>query len=102
MIVAPDCAWEQLQIAKHYAAGDIDQAAAHYARILPTIVFVMQSLETLVIYGKRIAAWRCGMDVQHDRRCALTPTPFGLAIARRYAEQLGPFPGCAMYQPTLS
>lgn len=101
MVVAPDCAVEQLQIANLYMAGATDEAEAQYARILPTIVFVMQSLETLVVYGKRIAAWRSGMDVQHDRRCALTPTPFGLGIARRFAEQLGPFPGCSMYQPRV-
>lgn len=98
MIVAPDCALEQLQIFNLYRAGSIEQAQAQYARILPTIVFVMQSLETLVVYGKRIAAWRSGMDVQHDRRCALTPTPFGLDIARAFAEQLGPFPGCSMHR----
>ena len=100
MIVAPDCALEQQQIAKLYAAGAIEEAEAQYARILPTVVFVMQSLETLVVYGKRIAAWRSGMDVQHDRRCALPPTPFGLRAARRFAEQLGPLPGCTIYPST--
>ena len=58
MVVAPDCALEQQHIAKLYAAGAIEEAQAQYARILPTVVFVMQSLETLVVYGKRIAAWR--------------------------------------------
>jgi 2-keto-3-deoxy-L-arabinonate dehydratase len=101
MIVAPDCALEQLRIARLYAAGAMDEATAEYARILPTIVFVMQSLETLVVYGKRIAAWRSGMDVLHDRHCALTPTPFGLAIARRFAEMLGPLPGCTMQPPVF-
>ncbi len=100
MVVAPDCALEQQHIAKLYAAGAIEEAQAQYARILPTVVFVMQSLETLVVYGKRIAAWRSGMDVQHDRRCALSPTPFGLRTARRFAEQLGPLPGCSMYPST--
>ncbi len=100
MIVAPECAMEQQQIAKLYAAGAIEEAQAQYARILPTIVFVMQSLETLVVYGKRIAAWRSGMGVQHDRLCTLPPTPFGLAAARRFAEHLGPLPGCSMYSST--
>jgi 4-hydroxy-tetrahydrodipicolinate synthase len=60
----------------------------------------MQSLETLVVYGKRIAAWRSGMDVHHDRRCALSPTTFGLSAARRFAEQLGALPGCSIYPST--
>jgi 4-hydroxy-tetrahydrodipicolinate synthase len=96
MVVAPDCVWEQQQIANLYAAGAMPEAEAAYARILPTIVFVMQSLQTLVVYGKRIAAWRSGMEVLHDRDCALEPSAFGLDIARRFAQQLGPLPGCAM------
>ena len=80
----------------HGGAG-FEEAEAHYARILPTVVFVMQSLDTLVVYGKRIAAWRSGIDVLHDRRCALQPTPFGIKTAKRFAEQLGPLPGCLMY-----
>jgi 4-hydroxy-tetrahydrodipicolinate synthase len=100
MVVAPDCAWEQQHIANLYAAAAYDEAEYAYARILPNIVFVMQSLETLVVYGKRIAAWRSGMDVLYDRRCALAPTPFGLDIARRFAQQLGPFAGCNMVLPT--
>jgi 4-hydroxy-tetrahydrodipicolinate synthase len=96
MVVAPDCVWEQQQIADLYAAGALDEAEVAYARLLPAIVFVMQSLETLVVYGKRIAAWRSGMQVLHDRQCALAPTPFGLAIARRFSEQLGPLPGCTL------
>jgi 4-hydroxy-tetrahydrodipicolinate synthase len=98
MIVAPDCAFEQGQIADLYSKGEIEQAQAQYERVLPTITFVMQSLETLVVYGKRIAAWRCGMDVHHDRQCALMPSPFGLAAARRFARQLGPLPGCTLHQ----
>jgi 4-hydroxy-tetrahydrodipicolinate synthase len=90
MIVALDCAAEQQAIARAFAAGDIATVERQYARILPAIAFAMQSLDTLVVYGKRIAAWRMGFEVVHDRRCALSPTPFGLAIARRYAEELGP------------
>lgn len=90
LIVAPDCAAEQQAIATAFAAGDVAAAEQLYARILPVITFVMQSLATLVVYGKRIAAWRMGFEVVHDRQCALAPTPFGLAIARRYAGELGP------------
>ena len=97
MIVAPDCAFEQARIADLYGRGAIEEAQAQYERVLPAITFVMQSLETLVVYGKRIAAWRTGMDVQHDRQCALTPSAFGLAAARRFARQLGPLPGCTLH-----
>jgi len=97
MIVAPECAFEQARIADLYSCGAIGEAQAQYERVLPAITFVMQSLETLVVYGKRIAAWRTGMDVQHDRQCALTPSAFGLSAARRYARRLGPLPGCTLH-----
>ena len=56
------------------------------------MVFVMQSLDTLICYGKRIAAWRLGLDVAYDRAPGLGPDSFGLACARRYAASLGPLP----------
>ena len=57
---------------------------------LPAIVFVMQSLDTLHTYGKRIAAMRLGLGEVIDRAPALRPSPYGLQCARRYASALGP------------
>jgi 4-hydroxy-tetrahydrodipicolinate synthase len=90
MIVAPDNA--DLQHAIHAAllAGRADEARERYQRLLPEIVFAMQSLDTLICYGKRIAAWRMGFDVLHDRAPALRPTEFGLRVARAHAQRLGP------------
>jgi 4-hydroxy-tetrahydrodipicolinate synthase len=50
----------------------------------------MQSIETLICYGKRIFALRAGFNVE-DRAPALRPTPFGLARAAEHASALGPF-----------
>jgi 4-hydroxy-tetrahydrodipicolinate synthase len=61
-----------------------------YQRILPAIVFTLQSLDMLICYGKRIAALRLGLPEVHDRAPALAPTKFGMECARRYAEMLGP------------
>ena len=61
-----------------------------YQKILPAIVFTLQSLDTLICYGKRIAALRLGLSDVHDRTPALAPTEFGMACARRYADMLGP------------
>lgn len=61
-----------------------------YQRILPAIVFTLQSLDMLICYGKRIAALRLGLPEVHDRAPALAPTKFGIECARRYAEMLGP------------
>jgi len=90
MIVAPDTADHQQRVYAALMAGRLDEAREHYARILPAIVFAMQSLDTLVCYGKRIAAWRLGLAEVHDRAPALAPTAFGLRMAREHAMRLGP------------
>ena len=64
------------------------EAEALYRRILPYLTFVMQSLDTLHCYGKRVMARRLGLDTVWDRQPALQPGDFGLACARRYAEDL--------------
>ncbi|MFO1199977.1 MAG: dihydrodipicolinate synthase family protein [Burkholderiaceae bacterium] len=92
MIVAPDTADHQHAVWTLWAAGEREAALERYAAVLPAIVFVMQSLATLVCYGKRIAAWRMGIDVVHDRAPALAPTGFGLARAREHARRLGALP----------
>ncbi|UCD68363.1 MAG: dihydrodipicolinate synthase family protein [Betaproteobacteria bacterium] len=71
------------------SAGDEDVADALYARALPAIVFVMQSIEHLVCYGKRIAAQRLRIDATYDRSPALSPTAFGIDCAQRHARRLG-------------
>ena len=90
MIVAPDGFDHQVLIHRAFA---IDPAAAqrHYEAVLPAIVFVMQSLDALTCYGKRIAAWRMGFEVRHDR--GIAPSAFGLECARRFADTLGPYAG---------
>jgi 2-keto-3-deoxy-L-arabinonate dehydratase len=92
MIVAPDCFDWQQRIYRAFHSQDTDQAEALYQQVLPAIVFVMQSLDTLICYGKRIAAWRMGFDVEHDRNTRIQPTRFGLEAARRFAQTLGPLP----------
>jgi 4-hydroxy-tetrahydrodipicolinate synthase len=52
----------------------------------------MQSIQHLLTYGKRLTAARLGIpfDDVHDRARAMSPTAFGLAATRRFAEVLGP------------
>ncbi|CAN7434246.1 dihydrodipicolinate synthase family protein [Paraburkholderia sp. SIMBA_054] len=89
LIVAPDSFDWQAATYSAFIEDDQADAQALYERILPSIVFVMQSLDALTCYGKRIAAWRMGFDVEHDR--GMRPTAFGLSCARRFAAALGPF-----------
>ena len=59
-------------------------------RDLPAITFIMQSIETLICYGKRIFGARAGIAI-HDRGPSLRPTEFGLRLVERYARELGPY-----------
>lgn len=90
MIIGAESFDWQARIHDAYRAGDLEQAEGLYRRILPGIVFMMQSLEHLVCYGKRMAAQRIGLAQVHDRAPALAPSAFGLACARRFAQALGP------------
>ncbi len=96
MIPAPDFFDRQVRIfgllRNLEDAENEDVAENLYREILPGIVFAMQSIDTLVCYGKRIAAWRLGLRGEiHDRAPGLTPTKFGLECAHRFAAALGPF-----------
>ncbi|MGD2139500.1 MAG: dihydrodipicolinate synthase family protein [Burkholderiales bacterium] len=73
------------------SAGDEEAAEALYAQALPAIVFVMQSIDHLVCYGKRVAAGRLGITTVYDRAPGLAPTEFGISCAQRYAARLGRF-----------
>jgi dihydrodipicolinate synthase/N-acetylneuraminate lyase len=93
MIPATDTFDRQARIFELMRAGNEDEAEALYRDILPAIVFTLQSLDTLICYGKRIAALRLGLDEVRDRAPALAPLEFGLQCAQRYAAALGPLIG---------
>lgn len=89
MIPATDTFDWQVKIYEAFRRGDEAAAEAIYRDVLPAIIFGMQSLDALICYGKRIAAMRMGLGEVYDRAPAMTPTPFGLACAGRFAEALG-------------
>lgn len=90
MIIGVESFDWQARIYDAYRAGDIEEAERLYRHILPGVVFMMQSIEHLVCYGKRMAARRLGVDAVADRAPALAPSAFGLACAARFAQALGP------------
>jgi 4-hydroxy-tetrahydrodipicolinate synthase len=92
MILAPDTIDHQVAIWRALRDGQEDSAEQQYRRVAPAIVFIMQSIESLICYGKRVFAARAGLSV-HDRGPALRPTAFGLDLVDRYATQLGPLSG---------
>jgi len=92
LIPAPDCFEAQIAIYDAMRRGDEAEAERLYREILPAIVFVMQSVDHLICYGKRLAAARLGLEV-FDRDPGLAPNAFGLAAVARFAQALGPMKG---------
>ena len=92
LIPAPDCFEAQIAIYEAMRRGDEAEAERLYREILPAIVFVMQSVDHLICYGKRLAAARLGLEV-FDRDPGLAPNDFGLAAVARFAQALGPMKG---------
>lgn len=90
-VLAPDMVDHAVAIMRAWTQGDESGALARYEKALPSIVFVMQSLDTLITYGKRIFAARAGLDV-FDRMPTVPPSAFGLELAKRHAAAMGQFP----------
>jgi dihydrodipicolinate synthase/N-acetylneuraminate lyase len=90
MILAPDTIDKQVAVWQALTEGRDAEAERLYEQVLPSIVFIMQSLESLNCYGKRVFAARAGLTV-HDRAPALRPTALGLALVERHAARLGRF-----------
>ena len=73
-------------------AEDEARAERLYAELAPLILFLMQSVDQFLCYGKRLTAQRLGLGAVHDREPAQAPTAFGLACLARHAEMLERLP----------
>jgi 2-keto-3-deoxy-L-arabinonate dehydratase len=91
MILAPDTIDKQVAIWRSMRAGDERTAERLYEEVLPSIVFIMQSIEHFICYGKRVFAMRAGIGAVHDRAPAMRPTAMGLDLATQHAARLGPY-----------
>ncbi len=92
MILAPDTIDKQVGIWRAMREGRTAEAEALYEKALPTILFIMQSVESLICYGKRIYGARAGLTI-HDRAPALRPTEMGLELVAAHAARMGAFAG---------
>ena len=90
-LLAPDLVDYSAEVMRLHEAGDRGAAQKIYERILPVIQFVMQSIEHLICYGKRIFAQRAGLHV-FDRAPALRPDPLVLHQLEEFCSALGSFP----------
>ena len=73
------------------AAGKTAEAEARFRELLPLISFLMDSIDHLLCYGKRLAARRLGLGEVNDRAPGARPEPYGLEVLRRLAKDLEPF-----------
>lgn len=89
-LLAPDLVDYGVRVMALWDAGDLAGALALHEQTLPAISHVMQSIEHLICYGKRLFALRAGLQV-HDRAPALRPDPNGLTQTSELATTLGPF-----------
>jgi 4-hydroxy-tetrahydrodipicolinate synthase len=91
-LLAPDLIDHAVQVMHLYDAGNRAAALALHQKTLPAITFMMQSIEHLICYGKRIFTARAGLPT-FDRSPALRPTTEGLAEVATFAAQFGHFTG---------
>lgn len=86
-VLAPDIAPVAAHIFDLWQTGRREEAAAAYAAALPAATFVMQSLEHLITYGKRIFGLNAGIAI-HDRVPFLPVQPIGISITEQWAATL--------------
>lgn len=86
-VLAPDTVDHAKSIFDLWQTGDIEAAELAYSEVLPAITFMMQSIEHLICYGKRLFALRAGLTV-HDRQPALQASAFGLERAAFWASRM--------------
>ena len=91
-LLAPELIDHAVQVMHLYDAGNRAAALALHQKTLPAITFMMQSIEHLICYGKRIFTARAGLPT-FDRSPALRPTTEGLAEVSTFAAQFGHFTG---------
>ncbi len=80
--------WSGLQAGGRAA----EEAEARYREVLPLLTFLMQSMDQILCYGKRLLAKRIGLDEVHDRAPAQAPNAYGLACLDRHAARLPAWP----------
>jgi len=76
----------------HMASGTeagIAEAERLYAKVLPLLILLMESMDTFLVYGKPVLGHRLGIAETKPRLPSTPPTAFGLAAAKRYADALG-------------
>jgi 2-keto-3-deoxy-L-arabinonate dehydratase len=70
--------------------GDRREGQRLYAELLPMLTFLMESIDTFLVYGKQVFGERLKLSERDPRAPWTPPLRFGLEVARDYAAALGP------------
>ena len=89
-VLAPDIADLCAEVMRLAETGERAAGEKACSELVPAIAFVMQSIEHLICYGKRLFAMRAGLRV-HDRAPALRPNRENLAQLNRLSEMMGSY-----------
>ena len=91
IVPALDGADKFIKIYKHFQNKNILKANSEYKKILPSTIFIMQSIDTMICYGKRVCAHRMGINKVFDRKPFLAPTDYGIIKSKQIAKDLGKY-----------
>tara|TARA_B100001057_G_scaffold493276_1_gene587374 strand:+ start:2692 stop:3591 length:900 start_codon:yes stop_codon:yes gene_type:complete len=80
-----------IKIYQYFKQNKLVNAEREYKDMLPKIVFIMQSIDSLICYGKRVCAYRMGVKKVYDREPYLRPTNYGIKKSKNIANSLGYF-----------
>ena len=80
-----------IKIYNFFKKNKIKSAEKEYKNLLPHIIFIMQSIDSLICYGKRVCAFRMGVKNVYDRKPFLVPTEYGITKTKNIAKSLGYF-----------
>jgi 4-hydroxy-tetrahydrodipicolinate synthase len=92
IIPAPDCADVQIAMYQAFVDGDHARMDALYTKTLAYVIFVMQSIDFALAYGKRLTARRMGIAQDASPRDgAVAVDAFGLERLDAHAAGLGDY-----------
>ena len=91
IVPALDGADKFIKIYSYIKNKNIPKANNEYKKILPSIVFIMQSIDTMICYGKRVCAYRMGVNRVYDRKPFLEPSDYGIKKSKQIAKELGKY-----------
>jgi 2-keto-3-deoxy-L-arabinonate dehydratase len=89
IVPALDGADKFIKIYNYIKNKNLIKANNEYKKILPSIVFTMQSIDTMICYGKRVCAYRMGVRKVFDRKPFLEPSDYGIKKSKILAKELG-------------